>query len=62
MIDRAYLPQRPMLESADADVVCECADGVLIAARAAKSRRGSLMRAIGQLRPAPICGVVLLDA
>jgi Mrp family chromosome partitioning ATPase len=51
-----------VLESADADVACECADGVLIAARAAQSRRGPLRRAVEQLHPAVICGVVLLDA
>jgi succinoglycan biosynthesis transport protein ExoP len=51
-----------VLESADADVACECADGVIVTARARKSRRGSLERAIEQLRPATICGVALLDA
>jgi succinoglycan biosynthesis transport protein ExoP len=50
-----------VLESADADVACECADGVIVAARAKKSRRGSLRKAIEQLRPATISGVVLLD-
>jgi Mrp family chromosome partitioning ATPase len=50
-----------VLDSADADVACECADGVVVVARARSSRRGTVERAINQLSPAPICGVVLLD-
>jgi Mrp family chromosome partitioning ATPase len=50
-----------VLESADVDAVGECVDGVVVAARAAKTRRGVLRRAIDQLRPAPVLGVVLLD-
>jgi hypothetical protein len=50
-----------VLESADADVACECADGVLVVARAATSRRGPLQRALAQIHPATICGLVLLD-
>jgi Mrp family chromosome partitioning ATPase len=50
------------LESADADVVCECADGVVLAARAGQSRVGWLKRTMDQLTPATVCGVVLIDA
>jgi Mrp family chromosome partitioning ATPase len=48
-------------ESADADIVGECADGMLVAARAKKSHRRALCRAIDQLSPAPMLGIVLLD-
>jgi Mrp family chromosome partitioning ATPase len=50
-----------VLESADVDVAAECAGGVIVAARAGRSRRGPLERAIAQLSPANVCGVVLLD-
>ena len=48
-------------ESADADIVGESADGVIIAARAQHSRRGAIRRAIEQLSPTPVLGVALLD-
>lgn len=50
-----------VLESADADIIGEFADGVVVTARAEKSRRGTLRRAIDQLSPASVSGVVLLD-
>jgi Mrp family chromosome partitioning ATPase len=59
--DYIVIDAASVFESADADVVGECADGVLIAARAKKSRRAPLRRAIDQLSPAPMLGVVLLD-
>jgi len=58
--DYVVVDTASVLESADADVVCECADGVLVATRAGTSRRGPLERALDQLRPATISGVVLL--
>jgi Mrp family chromosome partitioning ATPase len=61
MYDYIIVDTASVLESADADVACECADGVLVAARARESRRGPLERAIEQIRPANICGLVLLD-
>jgi Mrp family chromosome partitioning ATPase len=51
-----------VFESADVDVAEECADGAIITARARKSRRGGLRRTVEQLGPAPLLGVVLLDA
>ena len=51
-----------VLESADADVLGECADGVVVAARAGTSKKADLRRAIDQLRPAAVLGTVLLDA
>jgi Mrp family chromosome partitioning ATPase len=59
--DYIVIDAASVFESADADIVGECADGVVIAARAARSRRGPLRRAIDQLSPAPMLGVVLLD-
>ncbi len=50
-----------VFDSADADMAGECADGVIITARARKSRRSELRRAIAQLSPTPVLGVVLLD-
>jgi len=60
--DYVIVDTASVLESADADVACESADGVVVAARAATSRRSSLQRAVEQLRPAVISGIVLLDA
>jgi len=51
-----------VFESADADVAEECADGAIITARAKKSRRSVLKRAVQQLGSSPVLGVVLLDA
>jgi Mrp family chromosome partitioning ATPase len=59
--DYIVIDAASVFESADADIVGECADGVLIAARAEKSRRAPIRRAIEQLSPAPMLGVVLLD-
>jgi Mrp family chromosome partitioning ATPase len=51
-----------VLESADADVVGECSNGVVMATRTSVSRRGDVRRAIEQLAPAIVLGSVLLDA
>jgi Mrp family chromosome partitioning ATPase len=59
--DYIVIDSASVFESADADVVGESADGVVVTARAEKSRRGALRRAIAQLAPAPVLGVVLLD-
>jgi Mrp family chromosome partitioning ATPase len=50
-----------VFDSPDADVAGECADGVLVTARARKSQRRDVRRAIAQLSPTPVLGVVLLD-
>jgi Mrp family chromosome partitioning ATPase len=49
-------------ESADADVAGECADGVLLTARAGSSRRGAIESALEKLHPTRVFGTVLLDA
>ncbi len=50
-----------VLESADADVACECAEAVLLVARAGRSCCSSVERAMEQIVPATLAGVVLLD-
>jgi Mrp family chromosome partitioning ATPase len=50
-----------VFESADANVIAECSDGVIVTARARRSRRTALYRAIDQLSPTPVLGTVLLD-
>jgi Mrp family chromosome partitioning ATPase len=51
-----------VFESADADVAGECADGVLLTARAGSSHRRALESAIEQLHPTRVFGTVLLDS
>jgi Mrp family chromosome partitioning ATPase len=59
--DYVVIDTPSVLESGDANVAAECADGVIVTALATKSRRAALRRCIDQLRPATILGVVLLD-
>lgn len=59
--DYIVIDAASVLESADADVVGECADGVVVTARSGRSRTSDLRRAIDQLRPAAVLGTVLLD-
>jgi Mrp family chromosome partitioning ATPase len=51
-----------VLESGDVDVVGESSDAVIVAARAGRSSKRDLRRAIAQLAPAPVLGSVLIDA
>jgi len=60
--DYVIIDTPSVLESADANIATERADGVIVTALAMQSRRGALKRTIDQLRPATIFGVVLLDA
>ena len=60
--DYIVIDAASVLESADADVAGECADGVLLVARTQKTRRGALERAIAELRPSRVLGTVLLDS
>jgi Mrp family chromosome partitioning ATPase len=59
--DYVVVDAASVLESADADVAAVCADGVVVAARAAKSKKNELSRAVEQLSPARVLGTVLLD-
>jgi Mrp family chromosome partitioning ATPase len=60
--DYIVIDTASVLESADVNSVSQCADGVVMVARAGKSRKSSLRRAVQQLEPAPVVGTVLLDA
>ena len=60
--DYIIIDAASVLESADADVVGECADGVVVTVRARGSRKTDIRRAIDQLRPAAVLGTILLDA
>jgi Mrp family chromosome partitioning ATPase len=59
--DYIVIDTASVLESADVNSVSQCADGVVIAARAGKSKKSSHSRAIRQLEPALVVGSVLLD-
>ncbi|HVR19160.1 MAG TPA: CpsD/CapB family tyrosine-protein kinase [Polyangiaceae bacterium] len=61
VFDYVVVDAASVLESADADVASVCADGVVVAARASKSRKNTLTRAVEQLSPARVLGTVLLD-
>ncbi|AUX29246.1 MULTISPECIES: CpsD/CapB family tyrosine-protein kinase [Sorangium] len=52
----------PVLGSMDMNVIGDSVDGVILTSRVKKSTRKAIRQAIEQLRPAPILGVVLLDA
>jgi Mrp family chromosome partitioning ATPase len=60
--DYIVIDAASVLESGDADVAGECADGVVLATRARESCKTDLRRAIDQLRPTVVLGSVLLDA
>jgi Mrp family chromosome partitioning ATPase len=62
VFDYVVIDAASVLESADADVATECADGVILAVRASHSRKSTLRRAVEQLRPARVFGTVLLDS
>ncbi|XXX78561.1 CpsD/CapB family tyrosine-protein kinase [Sorangium sp. So ce134] len=52
----------PVLGSMDMNVIGDSVDGVVLTSLVKKSTRKAIRQAIEQLRPAPILGVVLLDA
>lgn len=60
--DYIIIDSASVFESADADVVGECADGVLLTARAGSTRKSSIEAAIHQLSPSTVFGTVLLDS
>jgi Mrp family chromosome partitioning ATPase len=59
--DYIVIDAASVLESADADVIGECSNGVLMAARSGASRAAELRRALEQIAPATVLGTVLLD-
>jgi len=60
--DYVIIDTPPALESPDASLLSDVADGILIAARARRSRARHLEKLLDQFQPAPILGVALLDA
>jgi Mrp family chromosome partitioning ATPase len=52
----------PVLSSGDVNVIQDSADAIVMAARSGQSDERALARAIEQIAPAPLAGVVLLDA
>ena len=60
--DYIVIDSAAVLESADADVAGECADGVILATRTGVSKKSAVARAIEQLHPTRVFGTVLLDA
>lgn len=60
--DYIVIDSAAVFESADADVAGECADGVVLTARAGSSRRSSIEAATQQLSPSTVFGTVLLDS
>ncbi len=62
MFDYIVIDGPSVSESADANCIAQCADGVVVACRAGKSRKSTLSQAIDQLKPATVLGAVLLDA
>ncbi|HEY3497941.1 MAG TPA: CpsD/CapB family tyrosine-protein kinase [Polyangiaceae bacterium] len=60
--DYIVIDSAAVLESADAEVVGGCSDGVLLVARTKHSRASALHRAMAELSPSKVMGSVLLDA
>ena len=60
--DYIIVDTSPALESADATSVTGCVDGVILVARANKSRKRNVRAAIDQIGQAPLLGIALLDS
>jgi Mrp family chromosome partitioning ATPase len=60
--DYVVLDTPPVLGSADVNLVEDVADGVLLVTRSGKSSARALRKAIEQLEPTRLLGVVLLDS
>lgn len=52
----------PVLNSVDCNVISDSVDGMIFAALTMKSKRKNMRKAVEQLDPAPIFGVVVLEA
>jgi len=59
--DYIVIDAASVLESADANVAGECADGIMLVARARKSHKSALARALEELSSSKVLGCVLLD-
>lgn len=60
--DYVIVDTPPALDSADVNVVAEGVDGLVFAARARKSSRRALAKAIAQVRPTPVLGLALIES
>jgi receptor protein-tyrosine kinase len=60
--DYIVVDTSPALDSADANAVAENVDGVIVVARAERSRQRRIKRAINQLGTTPLLGITLLDS
>jgi Mrp family chromosome partitioning ATPase len=60
--DYIVVDSSAVLESADADVIGHCSDGVILATRTRMSRTSAIDRAVAELSPSRVLGSVLLDA
>jgi capsular exopolysaccharide synthesis family protein len=58
---RIVIDTPPIVPYTDADLVGRFGDGVLIVARAGRTRRGQLVQALGSVTSAPLLGVLLND-
>jgi Mrp family chromosome partitioning ATPase len=52
----------PVLGSLDCNVIADCVDATILSALPMKSHRRPMRKAVEQLEPAPILGVVVLEA
>ncbi len=52
----------PVLGSVDVNLIADAVDGAIFTAIQMSSKRGPIKKAITQIQPAPILGVVVLDA
>lgn len=52
----------PVLGSVDCNLIADAVDGMIFASIQMKSKKGPFKKAIEQIQPAPILGVVVLDA
>jgi Mrp family chromosome partitioning ATPase len=62
VFDYVVIDSAAVLESADADVACACADGVIVVMRASTSKKANVARAVEQLSPVRVFGTVLIDS
>jgi Mrp family chromosome partitioning ATPase len=60
--DYIVIDAASILESGDVDVVGECSDGAILAARAGRSRKRDIRRALAQLTPVPVLGTALMGS
>ena len=60
--DYVVIDTASVFESGDVDVVAECSRAVLMTARAGRSRKEDMRRAVEHLAPTPVLGSVLIDA